>query len=214
MEKATKTKTESETKTSAAKSTEQAKKPVYQKVALVIAIIAGVALIALYILMGMEDSATGNPTAVEEEVIDANCAVTECITQIETSDSVEKITEIIGVEPEVDETSGTAKWKLSSKESIAREKSGSSYILQATIDKTKIASNDVNFSIFSELKKDLESGESFTYDELVQKLGGVAGTLAGKTDTSKRYTWVDGHDQTLSATFSDKTGKCSIISLR
>lgn len=213
MEKEKQVKTEPEAK-APAKSSEQAKKPVHQTVALVIAIVAGVALIALYILMGMEDSSTGSPTAFEEEVIEANCTVTECIAKIETSDSIEKITEIIGVEPETDETSGTAKWKLSRKESIAREKSGSSYVLQATIDKTKIASGDVDFSIFSELKKTLESGESFNYDELAQKLGGVAGTLAGKTDTSKRYIWVDKHDQTLSATFSDKTGKCSIMSLR
>lgn len=213
MEKEKQVKIEPKAKTPT-KSSEQAKKPIHQTVALVIAIVAGVALIALYILMGMEDSSTGNPTAFEEEVIEANCTVTECIAKIETSDSIEKITEIIGVEPETDETSGTAKWKLSRKESIAREKSGSSYVLQATIDKTKIASGDVDFSIFSELKKTLESGESFNYDELAQKLGGVAGTLAGKTDTSKRYIWVDKHDQTLSATFSDKTGKCSIMSLR
>lgn len=178
-----------------------------------IAVVAGVALIILALILGGDKS---NPTAsdVEEEVINANCTVVECITKITTSDDVAKITEVIGVEPETDETSGASKWKLSSKESIVREKSGSSYILQATIDKTKLANPELDFSIFSTLKSELENGNSFTYDELVERLGGVEGTLAGKTDTSKRYIWVNNHDQTFSATFSDKTGECSIISLR
>lgn len=189
------------------------KKPA-QVVAIVAAVIAVLALAGLYLLDIMDNDSSVSTGEVEEEVIDANCTATECLAKIEVDDSVEKITEVIGVEPEVDETSGTAKWKLGKKESIAREKSGSSYILQATVNKERIASSDLDFSIFTDLKKELESGESFTYDELVQRLGGVAGTLAGKTSTSKRYIWVDNHDQTFSATFSDKNGQCSIISLR
>ncbi len=200
--------------TSQDKQTADKKKPT-QVIALVVALIAVVLLIALYFLKGSEDHSnlSSNPPTAEE-VIETKCAISECLSQITTADSIEKITEVIGVEPETNDANGSAKWKFSSKESLAREKSGSGYILQATIDKTKIASDAVDFSIFSDLKKQLESGESFTYDELVQKLGGVEGTLAGKTDTSKRYIWVDKHDQTFSATFSDKTGECSIISLR
>jgi len=190
------------------------KKSLMQIVVLIVVLVAAVVLIGLYLLKGTEDNAKVGSDVVEEEVIETKCAITECLEEITTSDSVEQITEVIGVEPEVDETTGAAKWKFSSKESIAREKSGSSYILQATLDKAKIASDAVDFSIFTELKQQLESGESFTYDELVKRLGGVEGTLAGKTDTSKRYTWADRHDQTFSATFSDKTGQCSIISLR
>lgn len=205
---------ESQAKTSTKASNQGSKKSPVQIVALVIALIAAVALIGLYLLMGAEENADVGLNAVKEETIETKCAITECIKEIETGDSIEEITEVIGIEPEIDETTGTAKWKFSSKESIAREKSGSSYILQATIDKTKIANDDVDLSIFTELKQKLENGESFTYDELVKQLGGVEGTLAGKTDTSKRYTWVDKHDQTFSATFSNKTGQCSIISLR
>lgn len=212
MEKESQAKTS--TKASNQGSNQGSKKSPVQIVAFVIALIAAVALIGLYLLMSAEENANVGSNTVEEETIETKCVITECIKEIETGDSIEKITEVIGVEPEIDETTGTAKWKFNSKESIAREKSGSSYILQATIDKTKIANDDVDLSIFTELKQKLENGESFTYDELVKQLGGVEGTLAGKTDTSKRYTWVDKHDQTFSATFSDKTGQCSIISLR
>lgn len=191
-----------------------AKNP-FQIVALTVSLIAGITLIGLYFLLTSENNSQNTSNvALEEETITTNCEITACLEQITTDDSVESITEVIGVEPEVDEATGTAKWRFSGKESLAREKSGSGYILQATIDKTKIASQDVDFSVFSDLKRQLESGESFTYDELVERLGGVAGTLAGKTNTSKRYIWVDQHDQTFSATFSDKTGECTIISLR
>ena len=65
------------------------------------------------------------------------------------------------------------------------------------------------------MRTSLGKGESFTYEEVVKKVGGVEGTLAGKTSTSKRYIWVNKYDQTFSATFSDTNdGKTSIISLR
>lgn len=185
-----------------------------QTTAIIIAIVAGVVLLILaFFLNGNSTAPTSNETT--EEVISAHCTASECIKQIETTDSPEKITEIIGVEPEVDEASGRHKWQLSSKESITLEKSSGGHTLQATIDKTTIANDKADFSSFSELKKTLEGGESFTYDELVAKLGGVEGTLAGKTSTSKRYIWVDDQDRTFAATFSDNNdGKCSIISLR
>lgn len=187
-----------------------------KKIALVIAAIAGILLVALLVVgvldeMGSQPADTPNDDEVEE-VINANCTASECLAKIETTDSVEKITEVIGVEPEEDD--GDYKWVLANKESIAREKSGSSAYLQATVNKDSIANDDLDFTIFTELKKELESGESFTYDELVKRLNGVEGTLAGKTDTSKRYIWVDKHNQTFSATFSNANGLCSIISLR
>lgn len=173
-------------------------------------ILIGVSLCFLGARGGSEPS---SEDANEVEVIEANCSATECLAQIEVADSPEKITEVIGVEPEGGED-GEYKWKISNKESIAREKSGDSYILQATIDKEKLVNDTLDFSIFSELKQQLGKGESFSYDELVKKFNGVEGTLAGKTETSKRYIWVDNHDQTFGATFSNKDGQCSIITLR
>lgn len=193
------------------------KKSPVQTIALVIAIIAGIALIGLYFLIDTENNSDVSSGEVEEEeVIETKCSIADCMTKIDVEDSNEKITEIIGVEPEIDESGNKAKWVFSSKENITREKSSGSsqHTVQATIDKTKIKNGDLDFSIFTELKEELESGESFTYDELVKRLGGVQGTLAGLTSTSKRYIWVDNHNQTFSATFSNRNGECSIISLR
>ena len=54
---------------------------------------------------------------------------------------------------------------------------------------------------------------SFTYEELVEKVGGE-GTLTSISADSVIYTWVDKHEQRLSATFNKDTGKCSIASYR
>ena len=66
-----------------------------------------------------------------------------------------------------------------------------------------------------ELKELLDTGKSFTYEEAVQKLGGVEGVLDSKTSTSDGYMWVDKHGRTFRATFSTTiNNKCSIMTLR
>ena len=88
-------------------------------------------------------------------------------------------------------------------------------ILQANIDKETIKNDQVDLSAYSDIKKLLDNGTSLTYEEMVTKLGGVEGTLAGKTSTSNRYIWVDKSSRTFSATFSKTLeGKCTIISLK
>ena len=64
----------------------------------------------------------------------------------------------------------------------------------------------------SDLKKDLENG-SFTYEELVQKIGGE-GTLTSISKGSLSYTWVDKAGQRLGATFNNESGKCTVASYR
>ena len=64
----------------------------------------------------------------------------------------------------------------------------------------------------SELQKDLNDG-SFTYEELVQKVGGE-GTLTSISKGSFSYTWVDKSGQKLGATFNRESGKCTVASYR
>lgn len=158
-----------------------------------------------------------NEIKKEEDIpkIEAKCEVKECIKLLDTKNTVEEINEIIGFEGEKSEYSEKYTWKLSSKESIALDMSTNSSILQATIDKSTIKNENNDFSVYNELKESLNKGKSYTYEELVEKLGGVEGTLAGRTETSNRYIWVDKNDRTFSATIkAGKNGKCSIISLQ
>ncbi len=176
---------------------------------------------SMYMILGLLSlslaTGCGEKEVQKEKVpkVQGNCEVRECITLLDTKKTVEEINEIIGFEGEKSNYSENYTWKLSDKESITLDMSSTSPILQATIDKEKIKNEDNDFSIFSELKESLNKGKSYTYKEMVEKLGGVEGTLAGKTSTSDRYIWVDKNDRTFSATFSTtKDGKCSIISLR
>lgn len=185
------------------------------KVALGIAAAAGVILLAV-IAIGVLDAIQSSPeqSLVTEEEINANCTAAVCMEKIEITDGVDKITEVIGVEPEVDEENGSYKWKISSKESITREKSGESYSLSATVDNTTIKGDTVDLSVFSDLRSELQNGETVTYDDLVKRLNGVEGVAVNKAETSNLYKWVDKNGQALTATIRNKDGICTIIALR
>ena len=149
----------------------------------------------------------------QEEETKGKCVVTECIKQLETTNTIEEINEIIGFEGTKSEYSEEYTWKLNSKNYIMLKYAGDSPILQATIDKETIKNENVKLPLSSELREMLNNG-SFTYEELVEKLGGIEGVLNSKTSSSVGYIWVDKHNQALSATFNNKTGKCTIASYR
>ncbi len=147
-----------------------------------------------------------------KEETKGKCVITDCMKQIETSNSIEEINNIIGFEGDKNSSGDEYKWKLDSNNIITiKYYSSGSPTLQATIDKDLVKNDNVKLPTSSELKQQLKSG-SFTYQELVEKVGGVEGTIAGKTNSSVRYIWVDKSSMRLSATFDNKTGKCSIVS--
>jgi len=141
-----------------------------------------------------------------------NCVVTECIKQIEATDTILKVNEIIGFEYEKDNDKYI--WKLDKKNSITIDKSLDNQVVEATIEKDSIKNKDLDLSVYNDIKALLDNGKSLTYEEMVLKLGGINGTLAGKTSTTIRYIWVDRNERTFSATFSNKNNKCTIISIR
>ena len=149
----------------------------------------------------------------QEEVAKGNCIVTECIQKLDTSNSIEEINNIIGFEGTKSEYSEEYTWKLNDKNWITLKYAGDSPILQATIDKETIKNETIKFPSSSELREMLNNG-SFTYEELVDKLGGIEGTLSSKTTTSVGYMWVNKQSQVLGATFNNESGKCTVASYR
>ncbi len=160
-----------------------------------------------------EEENLGKDDEVKEEA-KGKCSVTECIKQLKVTNTVEEIDEIIGFEGEKSDYSENFTWKLDKKNWITLDMTGTNPILQATIDKESVKSDKVDFSVYSDIKKLLDKGKTLSYDELVEKMNGVEGVLAGKTSTSDRYIWVDKNNQTFSATIRLKDNMCSIISLR
>ncbi len=150
----------------------------------------------------------------KKEEVKAKCSIAECMKKIEATNTVEEINDIIGFESTTDAMIGSDSiWKFDSKNWISFKTSGNDNItIQATIDKENLKDDKIKLPSSSELQKDLNDG-SFTYEELVQKVGGE-GTLTSISKGSFSYTWVDKSGQKLGATFNRESGKCTVASYR
>lgn len=157
----------------------------------------------------------GKSDNTQKEEKKGKCTIVECMKSIETTNSVEDINNIIGFEGEpVSEGSSTYIWRFSDTTKIEYTPSGGQGSISATIDRSTIKDKKVDFSKYDEIKTLLNSGTSLTYDEFKEKVGGVEGTIVGKSSLSKRYTWVNSQGGYLTASFSEKTGKCTIVTGR
>lgn len=146
--------------------------------------------------------------------IKGNCSIMECMKKIEATNTIEEISEIIGFESTTDAMIGSDPiWKFDSKNWISfKNYSNDDTTIQATIDKESIKNDKIELPSSSDLQKDLNNG-SFTYEELVEKVGGE-GTLTSISKGSLSYTWVDKTGQRLGATFNNESGKCTVASYR
>lgn len=161
----------------------------------------------------LESNKKSEEPAKEEKK--GNCTIVECMKSIEITNSVEDINNIIGFKGEpVSEGSNTYIWRFTDTTKIEYQPSNGQGSISATIDRNKIKDKKVDFSRYSEIKELLNNGTSLTYDEFKEKVGGVEGTIVGKSSSSKRYTWANSQGGYLTASFSERTGKCSIVTGR
>ena len=185
-------------------------------VVIVIAVIFIVILAILgFIALGEKDSSNVGDTNNKQQEVKGNYEdVVEAMKHIEPTNTVEEINDIIGFESTTDAMIGSDPiWKFDSKNWISFKTSGNDNItIQATIDKESIKNDNIKLPSSSDLQKDLNNG-SFTYEELVQKIGGE-GILTSISKGSKSYTWVDKTGQRLGATFNNESGKCTVASYR
>ena len=148
-----------------------------------------------------------------EEKSKGKCEVEECINLLEPTMKVEKVNEIIGFEGEKKEGADTYIWQLTKNTKIEVEYKDGLGTIRATYDKDKINNDKLKLSICYEILGDINKNKTYTYEEMVEKLEGIEGYLESNSSSSKMYKWVkDG--QTFRATFNNKTGKCSIASIR
>ena len=148
-----------------------------------------------------------------KEDVKGNCSIVECMKKIEATNTIEEMNDIIGFESTTDAMIGSDPiWKFDSKNWISFKNSNDTITIQATIDKESLKDETIKLPSSSDLQKDLNNG-SFTYEELVEKVGGE-GTLTSISAGSLSYTWVDKSGQRLGATFNKKSGKCTVASYR
>lgn len=145
-----------------------------------------------------------------------NHDVFECIKLINPKNSVEEINEIIGFEGKcTNEENKVYVWELTEDTNVEVQYSKSNEgKIEISFPSKLIANDKVDFSRFSEIKKALNTKESLTYDQFVELVGGVEGTLKSKNSSSLKYEWDNTEGGYLFATFSVQTGKCTFTTGR
>lgn len=158
---------------------------------------------------GSNGTNTADDTAEQKQKAEQTI---EVLKQLEVTNTIDEINGIAGVEGTKSEYSEEYTWKFNDKNYIMLKYAGDSPILQATVNKDVVKNDAIKLPTTSELQEMLNNG-SFTYQQLVEKLGGTEGLLTGKTSSSVSYSWVDKHSNTLRATFNNESGLCTIASI-
>lgn len=159
-----------------------------------------------------EEKETKEPQVQEKSK--GKCEVADCMKELKPEMKVEEINEIIGFEGEKDESTEKYTWKLTEKTKIEVEYNDEKGSIKATYNKEDLKNDKVKLSICYDILNHIKE-QTYTYEEIVEKLEGVEGNLESYSSTSKMYSWVNKDGQTFRATFSESLkGKASIVSIR
>lgn len=174
-------------------------------------------LISIFTLTGCTNKNVNNPKSNSKS--DDSFKVFEYIEKLEPKNTVEEINDIIGKEGKLtDETNNVYLWEISDTARI-EARYGSKKTDNCTIsveldNQFKVLKDkNVDFSKYEEIKKALNTKESITYDEMVQKIG-AEGYIMKKTSISTHYQWVNAEGGYLTAYFDPEDGKCDMITGR
>lgn len=174
-------------------------------------------LLCSFIILGIGTGCTEQKenTQVDNETQEKSkgkCEVKECMALLNPEMKVEEINEVIGFEGEKDEDAEKYTWKLTEKTKIEVEYKDGKGSIKATYNKEDLKNKDLKISLCYEILNNIKK-QTYTYQEMVEKLEGIEGNLESYSSTSKMYSWVNKDGITFRATFS-KNGKCSIVSIR
>ena len=184
-------------------------------------LVIGVALmlvLGLVVLTGCNDNSNNSGSATEQKQSKGNYDVFEAIKKIETTTTFEKINTLLGFEGTLksqSDANSTYAWKLyrwdltddTAIEVRITEKDSSASI-EAIYPTDKIRNGKVDFSkVNSEMKKKINEKDGMTYDQVVEFLGGVQGTLDKKDSSTNTYVWANDQRGSLTVRFSASTGK-------
>lgn len=164
---------------------------------------------------GCEEKKEANTNTPEiKDEVKGKCEIRECMKLLNPNMKVEEINEIIGFAGEKDESIEKYTWKLTEKTKIEVEYNDDKGSIKATYKKDDLKNENVKMSICYDILNNIKE-KTYTYEEMVEKLGGIEGNLESYTKGSKMYSWVDKDGITFRATFSNSLkGKCSIVTIR
>lgn len=182
-----------------------------------IKMISTICLVLLVVLVtgcGKKDSvqtkATENVKTTEKES-KSNCKYYECLSKLSIENTIDEITDIIGIEPTKEDLKYIYDFGNEQILTVNTSSSNGSIITIAIdYDKDVIKNSKVDLSDVNSLKSKVNSG--ITYDEFVKEVGGVEGTLY-ELGSWNKYAWVAGDGKSyVNASFGNETGKCMFFS--
>lgn len=150
---------------------------------------------------------------------DDSLKIFEYMEKISPENSVEDINRIIGSDGKLtDEKNNVYTWNITDTQTLtARYGSNNTGKCEISADiSDKFASlkdNKVDFSKYDEIKKALNSKDSITYDQIVEKIG-AKGHLIKKSSSSLTYEWINKDGGYFMAYFNPRTNKCTMVSGR
>jgi len=175
-------------------------------------------VLSLGVLTGCGNNSNNSGNAKQTQQSKGNYDVFEAIKKIETTTTFEDVNKLLGFEGTLksqSDANSTYSWKLyrwdltddTAIEVRINEKDNSASI-EAKYPTDMIRNGKVDFSkVNSEMKKKINEKDGMTYDQVVEMLGGVQGTLDKKDSSTNAYVWANDQRGSLTVRFSTSTGK-------
>ena len=180
-----------------------------------------VLVLSLVVLTGCGENSnnSGNGQQGQQtQKLKGNYDVFEAIKKIETTTTFEDINKLLGFEGTLkseSDANATYTWKLyrwdltddTAIEVRITDKDNSASI-EAKYPTDMIRNGKVDFSkVNSEMKKKINEADGMNYNQVVEMLGGVQGTLDKKDSSTDTYVWANDQRGSITVRFSSSTGK-------
>ena len=174
--------------------------------------------LGLVVLTGCGNNSNNSGSEPQKQQSKGNYDVFEAIKKIETTTTFEKINTLLGFEGKLKSESdpnSTYTWKLyrwdltdNTAIEVRITDKDSSASIEAIYPTDMIRNSKVDFSkVNSDMKKKVNEKDGMTYDQVVEFLGGVQGTLDKKDSSTDTYVWANDQRGSLTVRFSTSTGK-------
>lgn len=142
-----------------------------------------------------------------------NNKVYEMIEKLEPTNTIEEANKIVGFDATLTdekyyiyEYDFGGEYKLTLKYYSATGKTAD---IEMKYNRDDLRDEKVTLKNASDLKKRIEAKEKISYEQFKEAVGGVDGTLTGKTNYTKNYVWVNQNGGYISATFGTRDNACS-----
>ena len=183
-----------------------------------IIVVIVVTIVAIFLLRGRvgDNEINENNDDITDVSLNlkGNQDIFETINLLQPENTIEEVDEIIGFEGEcTNEENKEYKWQISDNTSAkVQYTEDNDAIIEISFPGKSIANENVDFSKFDEIKEAMQTSDSMTYEQIVEKLGGVQGTLKYKSKDTVKYEWDRPDGGYLICTFKLSNMKCTYAS--